>query len=124
MTRSLSRKSRYRRVEPGSFRKTVILLTGDRGFESYSLQRRINCEPDSYPPIEQCVAVRASRDCSLRSVFQRLRGLFTLPARPQRQKVSLETGSAFLGVKRHPTGTLCPKYHKTLIFLPNSFGVA
>jgi hypothetical protein len=55
---------------------------GDRGFESRFLQRRINYEPDSYPPIEQCVAVRASRDCSLRSVFQCLRGLFTLPARP------------------------------------------
>src|SRR5712675_2296879 len=26
---------------------SYILLTGDRGFESFSLQRRVSCEPDS-----------------------------------------------------------------------------
>jgi transposase len=26
--------------------KSVVLLTGDRGFESISLQRRVRCEPD------------------------------------------------------------------------------
>ena len=26
--------------------KSVVLLTGDRGFESVSLQRRVTCEPD------------------------------------------------------------------------------
>src|SRR5580700_7117237 len=26
--------------------KSVVLLTGDRGFESISLQRRVHCEPD------------------------------------------------------------------------------
>ena len=26
--------------------KSVVLLTGDRGFESFSLQRRVSCEPD------------------------------------------------------------------------------
>src|SRR5712675_154181 len=30
---------------------SYILLTGDRGFESISLQRRVNCEPDSYPDL-------------------------------------------------------------------------
>jgi hypothetical protein len=27
--------------------KSVVLLTGDRGFESISLQRGVRCEPDS-----------------------------------------------------------------------------
>ena len=32
--------------------KSVVLLTGDRGFESISLQRRVHCEPDfQQPPI-------------------------------------------------------------------------
>ena len=26
--------------------KTVVGLTGDRGFESFSLQQRVHCEPD------------------------------------------------------------------------------
>ncbi|MGA7864587.1 MAG: hypothetical protein WCA23_11455, partial [Stellaceae bacterium] len=31
--------------------KTVVLLTGDRGFESISLQRRVSCEPEDDPQL-------------------------------------------------------------------------
>ena len=37
---------------------TVTLLTGDRGFESGSLQRRVHCDPDFLDPDKSCFWTR------------------------------------------------------------------
>ena len=37
------------RIQLGSL-ENVVLLTGDRKFESISLQRRVRCEPDFVSP--------------------------------------------------------------------------
>jgi hypothetical protein len=44
-------------------------LTGDRGFESISLQRRVHCEPDFLSPTHSPRYIR--RQASLRTCWRR-----------------------------------------------------
>ena len=58
--------NRFRREEEGA---ACRIRTGDRGFESFSLQRRVHCEPDFLSPTHSPRYIR--RQASLRTCWRR-----------------------------------------------------